>query len=67
MGMKNLPRREAQKLAQLQDSVGMKGVVEWKRKGRKLSRPGAGFQLTVFSANNDLPVTSLPKPARKLQ
>jgi hypothetical protein len=67
MGMKNVARREAQKLAQLQDSVGMGGVVKWKRKGRKLFRPGACFQFALFLADDDLAVTSLPKPPRKMQ
>jgi hypothetical protein len=65
--MKNLPRRKAQKLAQLQDSAGMKGVVEWKRKARKLFPPDACLQFTLFPANDDLLVTSLPKPARQPQ
>jgi hypothetical protein len=67
MGMKNIARRDVQKLAQLQDSVGMSGVVEWKRKGRKLFHPGASFQFTFFPANDDLAVTSPPKSPRKLQ
>jgi hypothetical protein len=67
MGMKNVARREAQKLSQLQDSVGMGGVVEWKRKGREFLRAGACFQFALFAADNDLAVTSLPKPPRKLQ
>jgi hypothetical protein len=65
MGMKNLARREAEKLAQLQDPVGMEGVVEWKRKRSKPFPPGACFQFTLISANDDLRVTSLPKPPRK--
>ena len=45
----------------------MGGIVEWKRKARKLFLPGACFQFTFFPANDDLPVTSLPKPSRQLQ
>jgi hypothetical protein len=67
MGMKNVARRDVQKLAQLQDSVSMGGVVEWKRKGRKLFRPGPCFQFTLFPADDDLAVTSLPKQPRKFQ
>jgi hypothetical protein len=67
MGMKNVARRHVQKLAQLQDSVGMEGVVEWKRKAGELFRPGESFQFTVFAANDDLAVTSLAKSPRKLQ
>ena len=67
MGMKNVARRHLQMLAQLQDSVSIAGVVEWKRKGRKLFRPGACFQLALFSANNDLAVTSLAEPPRQFQ
>jgi hypothetical protein len=65
--MKDVTRRNAQKLAQLQDSVGMGRVVERKREGRKLFLPGASFQFALFLANDDLAVTSLPKPPRKLQ
>jgi hypothetical protein len=67
MGMNNLARRDLQKLAQLQGSVGMDGVVEWKRKERKFFLPGASFQFTFFAANDDLSVTSLPKPPRQSQ
>jgi hypothetical protein len=67
MGMKNVVGRDVQKLAQLQGSVSMHGVVERKRKGRKLFRPGAGFQFTCFPADNGLAVTALPKPPRKSQ
>jgi hypothetical protein len=67
MGMKNVARRDVQKLAQLQDSVSMGGIVEWKRKGGKLFRPGACFQFALFPADDDLAVTSLSKPPRQLQ
>jgi hypothetical protein len=67
MGMKNVVGGELQKLAQLQDSVSMEGVVEWKRKGRKLFPPGAGFQFTFFPADDGLAVASPPKPPRKFQ
>jgi hypothetical protein len=67
MGMKNVAGRHLQMLAQLQDSVSIGRVVEWKRKGRKLFRPSAGFQLTLFSADDDLAVTSLAKQPRQFQ
>jgi hypothetical protein len=65
--MKNVAWRDLQMLAQLQDSVSRAGVVEWKREAGELFRPGACFQLTLFSADDDLAVTSLPKPPRKFQ
>jgi hypothetical protein len=67
MGMKNVARRGLEKLAQLQDSVGMEGVVEWKRKARKVLHPDAGFQFTLCPADDDLAVTSRSKPPRKSQ
>jgi hypothetical protein len=67
MGMKNVAGRDLQMLAQLHDSVSMSWIVEWKRKARELFRPGAGFQLTLFSADDDLAVTSLPEPSRQVQ
>jgi hypothetical protein len=67
MGMKDIARRDLQMPAQLQDSVSAGGVMDWKRKRRKLFRPGAGFQLTLFSADDDLAVTSLAEQPRQLQ
>src|SRR5208337_1243032 len=67
MGMKNVARRQLQMLAQLQDSVSMGRVVEWKRKERKLFRTGADFQLTLISADDDLAMTSLAKQPRQFQ
>jgi hypothetical protein len=54
-------------LAQLQNSVGMQGVVKRKRKAGEVFRPRASFQFTFLSANNNLGVTSQPKPPRQLQ
>jgi hypothetical protein len=65
--MNDVARCDVQKLAQLQDSVGMGEVVEWKRKGRKLFRLSAFFQFALFLTDDDLAVASLPKPLRKLQ
>jgi hypothetical protein len=67
MGMKNVARRDLQMLAQLQDSVSIAGVVEWKCKAGELFRLGARFQLTLFPADDDLAVTSLAEPPRQFQ
>jgi len=67
MGMKNVARRRLQMLAQLQDSVSIAGVVEWKREAGELFRPGACFQLTLFSADDHLVVASLAKQSRQFQ
>jgi hypothetical protein len=65
--MKNVARRVPQMLVKLQDSVSIYGVVEGKRKAGELFRPGAGFQLTLFSADDDLAVTSLAEQPRQVQ
>ena len=67
VGMKNVARRDLEMLAQLQDSVSIGGVVEWKRKAGELLRPGACFQLTFFSADDHLVVASLAKQPRQFQ
>jgi hypothetical protein len=65
--MEDIAGRDLQMLAQLQDSVSVGRVVEWKRKGRKLFRPGAGFQLALFSADDHLAVTSLAEQPCQFQ
>jgi hypothetical protein len=67
MCVKDVARLEVQKLAQLQGSVSMQGIVEWKRKVSELLRPEVTFQFTRFPADDDLVVPSLPKPARQFQ
>jgi hypothetical protein len=67
MGMKNVARREVQKLAQLHDSVGMGGVMEWKQEIRELFRPDTCFQFAPFRANDDLSVAPLSYAPRKFQ
>jgi hypothetical protein len=67
MGMKKVARGDLKILAKLQDSVSMSWVAEWKRKARKLFRSGARFQFTLFPADDDLAVSSLPKQPGKFQ
>jgi hypothetical protein len=65
--MKKVAGRDLQKLAHLQDSKRMAGVMERKRKERKFFPPSAGLEFARFLADDDLTVASLSKLPRKYQ
>jgi hypothetical protein len=67
MSMKNVARRGAQHLTQLQNSIQMEEVVPGKREGGKPCLSGVRLELTLLPANHDLPVASLAKSPRKVQ
>jgi hypothetical protein len=67
MRMKNVAWRGAQHVTQLQNSIHMEEVVRGKREGGENFLAGAGLEITLLPANDDLAITPLAKPACKIQ